>query len=66
MYNLQVVHGKKCNNDYNNHHHHNGADDDDNIIDCIFYSSKDALRYWKLKHGKNHKDTKMYALLDTS
>ena len=66
VYNLQVVDGKKCSDDYNNrHHHHNDAADDDNIIDCNLYSSKGALHYWKLKHGKNHKDTRMYALLDT-
>ena len=59
--------GKKCNNDYNNrHHHHNSADDDGNIIDCNLYSSKGALHYWKLKHDKNDKETKMYALLAAS
>ena len=34
MYNLLVVHGKKCNNDYNNFHRYqlDGADDDN--VDC--------------------------------
>ena len=51
MNNVQVAHGKKCNNDYNNndHHHyyHNDADDDDdnNNIDCNLYSSKGASYY---------------------
>ena len=67
MYNVQVSHGEKCNDDYNNHHHHwhNGADDNNNIIDCNFYSSKCTLHYLELRHGKNHEDTKMCALLHT-
>ena len=38
MYNLQAVHGRKCNNnDYNNYHHyHNDADNGDNNIDWNF------------------------------
>ena len=40
--NVPVVHGKKCNNDYNNCHRYQlyGADDDN--VDCKFlYSPKD-------------------------
>ena len=47
VYNLQVVHGKKCNKDYNDRHrhYHNDADDVNNVIDCNLYSSKAVLLY---------------------
>ena len=60
MYNLPVVHGKKCNNDCNNCHRYqlNAADDDN--VDCILYSPC-ALRALY----KSYEDTEIYALLDT-
>ena len=60
MYNLPVVHGKKCNNDYNNCHRYQLDCADDDNVDCNLYSSK-ALR----SLYKSYEDTEIYALLDT-
>ena len=60
MYNLPVVHGKKCNNDYNNCHRYQLDGTDDGNVDCNFYSPS-ALRALY----KSYKDTEIYALLDT-
>ena len=48
MYNLPVVHGKKCNNDYNNCHRYqlDGADDDN--VDCNLYRPNALRRYIKV------------------
>ena len=56
-----MVHGKKCNNDYNNrhHHYHNDPDDDINIIAII-------LRKFHLNCGwkeLNVNDLRSFAML---
>ena len=58
MYNLPVVHGKKCNNDCNNCHPYqlDGADDDD--VECNLYSPN-TLRAL----CKNYEDTEIYFFL---
>lgn len=48
------------NND-NNNNCHRYHDDDCGDGDCNLYSSKSALHYFKLEHGKNYRDTKIYA-----
>ena len=60
MHNLLVVHGKKCNSDYNNRHCYHLDDADDDNIDCNMYNPN-ALKTLP----KNYKDTEIYALLDT-
>ena len=60
MSTLPVVHGKKCNNDYNNRHRYQHNDADDDNIDCNLYSSN-ALKALL----KNYEDTEICALLDT-
>ena len=60
MYNLPVVHGKKCNNDYNNCRRYQLDDADDDNVDCNLYSPN-ALRALY----KRYEDTEIYALLDT-
>ena len=58
---------QKCNekilqsNDNNNNCHRYHDDDGGGDGDCNLHSSKSALHYFKLKHGKNYRDTKIYA-----
>ena len=60
MYNLPVVHGKKCNIDYNNCLRYQLDDVDDDNVDCNLYRPS-ALRALY----KSYEDTEIYALLDT-
>ena len=55
MYNLPVVHGKKCNNDYNNCHRYqlDGADDDN--FDCNLYSPNPLRALYK-----SYEDTEIF------
>ena len=59
MYNLPVVHGKKCNNDYNNCHRYQLDSTDDDNVDCNLYRPN-ALRALY----KSYEDTEVYASLD--
>ena len=60
MYNLPVVHGKKCNIDYNNCLRYQLDDADDDNVDCNLYRPI-ALRALY----KSYEDTEIYALLDS-
>ena len=55
-----MVHGKKCDNDYNNCRRYQLDDADGDNVDCNLYSPNDLRVLYK-----SYEDTEMYALLDT-